>query len=169
MRMLWHFQVLCVWHPQQAHYLQADLCFRLQYTVQRATLTIKFLFPAWKADSFPCARRKDMLMFTQTLTPDRVNEYFSITCKLKIQWLPPLTYIMHRSMLGRDWLQPSVSLCGNKPSHPPSNSLFLMLWWFSASQGLFCSIQRGNHGNGSLTLGVLLQLLQAWPEFLTAS
>lgn len=72
---------------------------------------------------------------------------------------------MHRYMLGRDWLQLSISLW-QQPSHPPSNSLFLMLWWFSASQGpFFCSIQRGNHGNGSLTLGVLLQLLQAWPEF----
>lgn len=52
-----------------------------------------------------------------------------------------------------------------QPSHPPRNPLFLMLLWFYASKGLFCSIQTGIHGNHSLTLGVLLQLLQAWPGF----
>lgn len=71
---------------------------------------------------------------------------------------------MHRCMLGRDWLQAHW-----QPPHPPSNSLFLMQRWFFASEGLFCSIQRGNHGNGGLTLRMLLQLRQAWPEFLTAS
>lgn len=71
---------------------------------------------------------------------------------------------MHRCMLGHDWLQ-----ARRQPPHPPSNSLFLMPRWFFASKGLFCSIQRGNHGNGGLTLSALLQLRQAWPEFLAAS
>lgn len=81
-----------------------------------------------------------------------------------------VTDLHYASLHPSRWLAAALRLSvWQQPSHPPSNSLFLMPWWFSASEGLFCSIQRGNHGNGSLTLGALLQQRQAWPEFLVAS
>lgn len=74
-----------------------------------------------------------------------MSKYFIITCKLKIQQASDLHYAS---------LHAGTRLAaGSLPaSHPPSNSLFLMPRWLFASEGLFCSIQCGNHGNGSLTL-----------------
>lgn len=148
------FQALCLPHPQLTRSLRYQT-FSLQYTAPY--LTIVFSCCCVNVHSNPNINE----------WVKNTNKYFNVTCKLKIQRLSDLHYA---SLHAWPWLAAALGLSvWQQPSNPPSNSLFLMPWWFSASEGLFCSIQRGNHGNGSLTLSVLLQLRQAWPEFLTAS
>ena len=133
-----------------AHYLQEQL-FALGYS----TLTVHYLclwysslfFPAWKDDSV----QKLVHVHPNPRTPKHFDKYFNITCKLR-PWFT-LCIVACWAMIGCG----SPSLCvAASFLDPPSNSLFLMPWWFSTSEGLFfpsCSIQRSNHGNGSLTLG----------------
>lgn len=147
--------------PSSAASLCAQRFSRLlctHYRIWLSPLVFFFFAPKPSTKQVSCICRKPCWR------PYHLNKYFSISCTNETCSIS-LTYIMHTCTLRRDWLQLSVSPCGNKPS-PSTQQLPIphAVVSLSASEGPFCSIRRGNHGNGAWPWACLLQ---AWPGFLS--